>query len=348
MQADRKGANPAQVRPVTIVDLARETGLSIASVSYALNGKPGVSEATRARVLKSAELAGWAPNQAARALQAKRSNAIGLVIRRDKPEQPMRSDFIYRFLDGINDQLVDRPESLLLRTVNSVEAEVETHRNWVTQGKVDALVIINLLAGEDPRLALVEELGVPTLTAGDIRGHKFVASVWTDDEEAMQLIVDHLISRGHRKMARMRAPGNLRHLALRDAVFARLLAEAGLPPALYVTATVDGCDSTRAQISDLLAGEDPPSVLQYDNTLQAAEALKALQQLGVAVPEQCSVISWEDTPFCETTQPSLTAIDRSAFAYGLAVGRQALNLIDTGSAEDTCGMTSHLIVRGST
>ena len=333
---------------VTIVDIARELDLSVASVSYALNGKAGVSEATRERVQETAHRLGWSASPAAKALQSQRSNMIGMVMRREFPEQPMLGDFMVRFIDGLNEPLTDRPESLLWRTVRSAEAELGIYRTWAAQNRVDAVVLFNILADVDPRIALLSELGLPTVVVGDLRGRGGPPSVWTDDEEAMRITIEHFVAKGHRRIARIREGGGMLHAAIRSTAFAATLAEMGLPPGVDLLVASGSGASPTELLRSLLAGPDAPTAFQYDNALQAAAAIRTVRSLGYRIPEDIAILTWDNSGVCEVTDPPVTAIDRDSYTYGRTVGEEVLALLATGVARDTRGTVSHLMERGST
>lgn len=333
---------------VTIVDIARELDLSVASVSYALNGKPGVSEATRERVQEAARRLGWSASPAAKALQSMRSNMIGMVMRREFPERPMMGEFIVRFIDGLNEPLADRPESLLWRTVRSPAAELDIYRAWAAQNRVDAVVLVNIMAGTDPRIELLAGLGLPTVVVGDLRGTGGPPSVWTDDVETMRITIDHFASRGHRRIARIREGEGMLHAAIRSRAFAEILAEEGLPEGIDILLPTGGSADLAELLQRLLAQPDGPTAFQFDGALQAAAAVRTIRSLGHRIPEDIAVLTWDNSGVCEVTDPPVTAFDRDSYTYGRVVGEQVLRLLDTGESEDTRGMVSHLIERGST
>ncbi|MFC0673221.1 LacI family DNA-binding transcriptional regulator [Brachybacterium hainanense] len=338
-------SRPHRPRRTTIVDIARELELSIASVSCALNGKPGVSEATRERILRTAREMGWTANHAARSLQSRRSQMIGLVLRRDPADAVQISDFMLRFIDGLNQPFTSREEAIALRTVRDVEAEIRTYRDWASQGRVDALVITDVMA-EDPRLPLLAELDVPAVVVGDVRGLADLPSVWTDDEVAMRLSIEHLAAQGHRTAARIHEGEHLRHGRVRSAAFARAAQQAGIGIAAMIPSVV-GADAAARQLQELLASDPAPTALQFDSSLRAAEALRALRGMGLRVPEDIALLTLDNSPLCEITEPGLTAIDRDAFAYGATAGRAVLALLETDAREDVQGTTSRLVRRGS-
>ena len=134
----------------TIADIAQRAGLSKGAVSYALNGLPGVSEATRQRVLKLAAEMGWRPNSAARALSASRAGALGLVMARPASTLGVEP-FFMKLLSGIENTLAARSTALLLQVVPDHDAEVEAYRRWWAERRVDGIFLIDLRVEEELR-----------------------------------------------------------------------------------------------------------------------------------------------------------------------------------------------------
>ena len=130
---------------VTIGGLAEQLGLSKASVSYALNGQPGVSEETRRRVVDLATSLGWHPSSSARALSRSRTDSIGIVLRRD-PELLGSEPYYMSLLAGVEGVLAETGKSLLLRMVGvSARDEVATYRRWSAEGRVDGVMLFDLV-----------------------------------------------------------------------------------------------------------------------------------------------------------------------------------------------------------
>src|ERR1700742_3526197 len=143
------------------MDIARRAGVSKGAVSMALNGLPGVSEATRSRMLEVARELDWHPNNAARALSAARSDAIGLVLAR--PARTLGVEpFFFQLISGLQAELSARRIALLLQVVEDLDAEIAVHRQWWSERRVDAVFLIDLRV-EDPRGTLLGELGRPAL-----------------------------------------------------------------------------------------------------------------------------------------------------------------------------------------
>ncbi|MEU8772266.1 LacI family DNA-binding transcriptional regulator [Streptomyces sp. NPDC048606] len=151
-------------RRPTIKDIARRAGVSESAVSFALNGRPGVSEATRARIRGVAEELGWLPNSAARALSGERSGAVGLVLARPAHTLGVESFFL-RLVSGIQEVLAAAGIALLFQVVEDVDAECVVHRRWWAERRVDGVLLVDPRTN-DPRPELLARLGLPAVLVG--------------------------------------------------------------------------------------------------------------------------------------------------------------------------------------
>ncbi len=139
-------------RGPTIADVARAAGVSKGTVSFALNDRPGVAPATKARILAAAEELGFRPSHRARALSASRAFALGLVVAR--PAELLGADpFFPAFIAGVETALAEAEHALLLRVVTGDwPDEAEAYRRLAQDGRVDGVFLSDLRTGEDPRL----------------------------------------------------------------------------------------------------------------------------------------------------------------------------------------------------
>src|SRR6478735_6308408 len=146
----------------TINDVANAAGVSKGAVSFALNGRPGISPETRRRILETAEQLGWAPSPRARALSVSKALAVGLVIAR--PPEILRADaFFPSFIAGLETVLSTRGHALLLQVVEHDDAAA--YRRLVQEGRVDGVFVTDLRV-DDERPALLDELGLPAVIIG--------------------------------------------------------------------------------------------------------------------------------------------------------------------------------------
>jgi DNA-binding LacI/PurR family transcriptional regulator len=325
---------------VTIADVARTAQVAKSSASYALNGRPGVANATRERVVAVAEAMGWRANSAARALSAARANAVGLVL--GQPTDTFGFDtFHFRFIAGLEQELSRHDLALLLRVVTDPEAEVEVHRRWSAEHRVDGVIVFNRRIA-DPRPASLGRLGFPAIVVGPPNGAP--PAVWTDDEQAMAAAVEHLVSIGHRRIARVGGNPDFVHTKVRRAAFLVAARAAGLGAEDVMDSGMRGEEATRA----LLSSPRPPTAIIYEDDASAAAAVALARRLEVSIPRDLSIVGWDDSLLCELVHPPLTALHRDIFRYGALCARQLVRVIGGEQPGHLQGTETNLVVRGST
>ncbi|MFI9388837.1 LacI family DNA-binding transcriptional regulator [Kutzneria sp. NPDC052558] len=329
----------------TIMDIARRAGVSKGAVSMALNGLPGVSDATRARILEVARELDWHPNNAARALSAARSDAIGLVLAR--PARTLGVEpFFFQLISGLQAELSPRRIALLLQVVEDQAAEIGVYRQWWSERRVDAVFLIDLRV-DDARVALLEELGLPAMVIGGPGHHGGLPSVWADDARAMTRIVDHLAGLGHRRIARVAGLPDLLHTERRTEAFRAAVRGHGLDEIPIIMTDYSG-EQGAAATRKLLGSARPPTAIVYDNDVMAVAGVAVATELGVSVPASLSVVAWDDSPLCQLLHPPLTALTRDTFAFGAAAARSLLAVLDGAEGADVEDHVPLLVHREST
>lgn len=332
---------------VTISDIARRAGVSTSAVSYALNGKPGVAEPTRLRIEALADEMGWRPNSSARALQTARTNAVGMVLTR--AEDGLNYDegtYLYRFLPGVESVLSADDLMLVMHTVPDLATELNMYRKWRSERRVDGVIALNLRV-KDPRPRLLTQLGLPAVVAGDRRGHGAAPpSVWTDDARSMTMAVEHLVSLGHRRIARIGGRPEYVHSQIRRRSFVRAMEDAGLRADLSADAHAE--ESAQAVTREFLAARRPPSAIIYEGDTVALRSLLALRDIGVRVPDDVSIMGWDDSALCRLITPPLTVLHRDIVDYGRRVARHLVKLLSGERCGHVRGTDTELVVRGST
>ncbi len=337
MAADGRGR-------VTIRHIAERAGVSKGAVSYALNGRPGVSDDTRERILAIAGELGWYPNRAARALSAARAQACGLVLAR--PARLLALEpFFMEFIAGVESELARRSVALTLQLVEDLDEEIAVYRRWWGEHRVDGVLMVDLRL-EDPRVARLAELGLPAVVVGGPLPNGDLASVWHQEGPAMVDAVRYLAALGHTRIARIAGPSEFVHTAMRSAAFDEAARELGLVPETIETdyTPESGARATRR----VLSSPARPSAIVYDSDVLAVSGLGVVQQMGLSVPDDVSIVAWDDSLISQVVHPPLTAVTRDILQYGMAAGRHLLAVID-GVAEGDCETPrGELTVRGST
>src|SRR6478609_6896757 len=189
----------------TINDVAQAAGVSKGAVSFALNGRPGISPDTRTRILAAAESLGWSPSPRARALSVSKALAVGLVIAR--PPEILRADaFFPSFIAGLETVLSTRGHALLLQVVEP--DDLAAYRRLVQEARVDGVFVTDLEV-DDRRPALLEELELPAVMIGPHLGKQpraLQSALGVDDAPGIRAAVRHLVDLGHTRIAHVAGP----------------------------------------------------------------------------------------------------------------------------------------------
>lgn len=338
-------AQPGSKRP-TISDVARLVGVSKVTVSYALNGRPGVSPTTRAKVVAAAAELGWQPNSAARALSGSGAGVVGLVLPRPARTLGVEPFFMELFA-GIESELASGSRGLLLQVATNQAEETATYRRWWGERRVDGVLITDIRA-EDPRLDLVAELGLPAVLLGGPDPQARVPAVWHDDRLPMTKVVRALAKLGHRRVARVAGTPSYMHVQARSEAFESTCQAAGLEAGVIDTdfSPEQGADATRF----LLRGARPPTAIIYDNDIMAVAGLRVTGELGLSVPGDVSLVAWDDSPLCTLVHPALSAASRDVTAFGAAAAHHLLAVLAGDAAGDieVTAAAPRLVLRAST
>ncbi|WP_249999253.1 LacI family DNA-binding transcriptional regulator [Actinoplanes sp. M2I2] len=326
----------------TIRDVAAAAGVSKGTVSFALNGRPGVSEDTRERILAAARDLGWTPSTKARALSVSRAFAVGLVLARE-PELLGADPFFPAFIAGVERTLSDRGQALVLQVVPEAEEEAG-YRRLADAGRVDGVFVLDLRVA-DPRIALLAELGMPAVTIARPDGPSPFPAVLVDDRPGIAAAVSHLAGLGHRHIAHVAGPAHFLHGSRRRRAFDDALDEAGLPPGPVVEADFSAAGGAAATREILAAG---PTAIVYSNDLMAIAGLSVAVELGRAVPARLSVTGFDNTDLAGYVSPALTSVRTDPYLWGRKAAEALLELIDGGTVDDVPVPAAQLVIRAST
>ena len=328
----------------TIRDIAERAGVSKGAVSYALNGRPGVSDSTRERILSIANELGWYPNRAARALSAARADACGLILAR--PARTLALEpFFMEFIAGVEVELSSRSVALTLQLVQNTREEIAVYRRWWGEHRVDGVLLVDLRV-DDPRVDELVRLGLPAVVVGGPLGNRALPAVFHDEASVVVEAVHYLAALGHTRIAHVTGVSEFVHTGQRSAAFQRATTELGLHAEILETdySAESGARATRR----LLSLPDPPTAIVFDSDLLAVTGLGVAQRMGFTVPDDVSIVGWDDSLISQVVHPPLTAITRDLTGFGAEAARHLLAAIDGDAGGDVQTTRGELTVRGST
>jgi DNA-binding LacI/PurR family transcriptional regulator len=322
----------------TLETVAARAGVSRSLVSLVLRGSPSVSAGRREAVLRAAAELDYRPNAAARVLAERKSNTVGVLL------NDLRQPWFADMLDGLTPALHAGGKAILLGDGRIDEAPPWS---WLDLG-VDGLV----LAGSSPVSTTVVSVAskIPTVAVGGTDpGLPHVDVLANDDHLGGTLAVRHLLEFGHRRIAHISGPpsaaGVLRMQAYQDA-----MRSAGLGGYVQVEAgdmTEEG--GYRAAMRLLSrSGTERPTAIFAANDLSCVGALSAAAALGVRVPEELSLVGFDNSSVARLRALWLTSVDGAAYAMGERAARMLLARIEHPEASrEVTLMPPRLEVRGS-
>ena len=326
--------------PPTIRSVAARAGVSKSLVSLVLQGSPRVSEQRRQAVLAAMHELGYRPDPAARSLAERRTRTVGVVI------DDLRNPWFVDVLEGLRPVL---HAASLRPLLADGRTEPEAVRALVDL-RVDGLVLVGTMpAGPDLASAV---RAVPAVVAGSREPElPQVDLVANDDAAGVALAMSHLLGLGHRRVGHLLGSGRVG--ALRAQAYAEALSAVGAAP---VTAEAGMTEAGgHAAAKELLGRLRRPTALLAANDLTAVGALAAAAELGLRVPEDVSVVGYDDTSLARLRHVSLTSVDNASRAVGELAGRRLLHRLGGGEnapspagPAETVLLPPRLVVRGST
>jgi DNA-binding LacI/PurR family transcriptional regulator len=336
-------ARPSSRRPsaVTLSDVARLAGVSLATASRALSNHPNVAARTRVRVLQVADELSYVVSPDASRLAGGLSARVAVVV-------PHLSRWYFgALLEGLEAVLRHASIDVLLYHVGDVEDRRLFFDRLPARRKVDAVVVLALPVDqrEQERLAL---LGVDILAAGgQVAPYPYVT---IDDFAAGRQAVDHLLDLGHRRIAMIAAidPEQAGHQPSgRSSAYYAALEAAGLPSddALVVRVPWGGTEGAQA-MRRLLDLPDPPTAIYAHSDEVALGAIRTIRRAGLSIPQDVSVVGIDDHPLADLTD--LTTVSQPVREQGEIAGRMVLSLLAGEQIESSVTLPTRLLIRGST
>jgi LacI family transcriptional regulator len=338
-----RGASP------TIVDVAREAGVSIKTVSRVLNHEPGVHESTRDQVLKVVEALRYRPKQSARSLAGGRSFLIGLLY-----YDPSAS-FVASVQQGATLRCRELGYHLVVESLHNDAPDLRQQIDRMVMAlRPDGMVLTPPLCDNPEVLAALRDSGTPCVLMSPERDVEGVPSVRIDDVHAAEEITNLLLSLGHQRIAFIKGPADQSASALRYQGYVNALRSHGLEPdpeliqpGLFTFA------SGRDAAHQLLSRRQRPSAVFASNDDMALGVLAAAQRLGLSVPGELSITGFDDSPAAALVWPPLTTVRQPV----AEMARVAVEMLVTAQRPDAAApaepelhqvLPHELVVRDST
>lgn len=299
-----KRNNSHSARP-DVHAVARLAKVSIATVSRTINNVPTVDPKLAQRVWKAIDELGYSPNTQARALVSGRSRLLGLIV------SEITNPFFPELIQGFEDAAVSNGYEILISSTNYDLHRMELCIQRMLERKVDGVAVMTF-GIEGPLLDRLAQRDIPLVFVDVSPKGPLFSTIEVDYFRGFREAVQHLAVLGHRKIGFVSGPLHLRSAQARQSAFLRAIAEIGLKPnphwQLEGDHTLEGGITAMKNILDR---GDPPTAIMTSNDMTAIGVLHALFEAGARVPDDISVIGFDDVTFAQFTIPPLTSVQMS-------------------------------------
>lgn len=326
-------------KKATLHDVAAVAGVSPRTVSRVVNDEDGFSEDTRTRVREVIEQLGYRPNLAARSLVTQRTHTIGLAL------TALTDPFFPELADAIMRSARDRNRTIFL---SQTEDEADLQRDVLDSllaRQVDAIISFPAY-GSEAQIRSIAASGVPVVVIDHHIHHPRIGIVRSDIVRGARFAVEHLMGRGHRRIAMLANERSPETRRWRETGFTETMMSAGLEPIIVRTSA--DYQGGRSAAADLLSKHPDVTAIFAYNDMIGIGVMDWARSVGRKIPDDIAIVGVDDVPMTSLTTPRLSTVrlDRES------VGREAVNMaIRMASEPDAVGdetvISVELVVRGS-
>lgn len=330
---------------VSIRDVAKQAGVSITTVSKALNDYADVKPETRERIREIARRMNYVPNAAGRSMGGRVDKVIGLLINDLRPMDP--SGAVYGILSGVCHACQDTGIEFILMTTDPNRQKTHPLKVLCLSKQLTGLICSGFRLG-DPYLKQLEEIDIPCAFIDMRTGHPDVLDITMDNERAAYEAVSFLIKNGRKNIALVNGGPEADVSILRGNGYQRAMESAGLPVRLSRVLAADFDESTAyRQVKQLLQRDSEVDALFCASDLMALGACKAVEEAGFIVGQDIAVVGFDDIPEAKHLYGGLTTIRQDFYLMGYMAGKAIYERIEGREAAGVEEMMYELVIRGS-
>jgi LacI family transcriptional regulator len=308
---------------VKMADVARAAGVSVATVSKVVNGRDGIAQATFDRVLAAVNELGYEASLGARSLRSHKTNVIGVLVAEFEP-------FSTELLKGVSEAIASTGYELLAWSGGHRGTAVGWERRSLARlggTLIDGAILVTPTVVDTGT-------GIPVVAIDPHTGSADVPSVDSDNLAGAVLATEHLLGLGHRRIALLGGRPDLESARLREQGFRTAMAAAGVP--VDESMVCNGGyrpETAEGPARDLLTRPDRPTAIFGANDLMAIRTVQLARELGLRVPEDLSVIGFDNVPESALVTPPLTTVQQPLHAMGAAALDLLVQMLASPDAE---------------
>ena len=332
----------------TIKDIAKAAGVSVTTVSRALNGHSDVSEKTRAKIKKLADEMLYRPNAVARSLVSKRTRTIGVILSEMK-RAGSKDALAFEILCGINDRASQLDYEILLFSTDPNKQRSKSYSDLCRERNVDGAILSGLRVTDPYLEEVLQQSRFPCVLIDIPLAGEWVGHVTTDNIDGAKSAVRHLLELGHRRIAMIN--GHQEAAVSKDRLAGYILAlqEAGIAydPSLVYDGRFSEEGGSESMERILTDHPDVTAVFSASD-LMVLGAFKTLEARGVKVPDQLSIVGYDDIVIASYCSPKLTTVRQDKYDLGYQAAQLVIDMLEGRKVNHKIVLSNQLIVREST
>jgi len=327
----------------TLQDVAKRAGVSTATVSKVLSNTPYFSEATREKVMEAVRELGYRPNLAARALSSGKTNIVAVVF----PfiyDAIFKDPLVMRVLEGIEAVCTEQKYNILLSTPRLTDDKPDdNYLRLIQSGYIEGLIAIDNVASVS-FAKFAEDINIPTVVLGHHDGDYRVQS---DNFTGGKLLMEIILAHGHEKIGLISVKPEM-NIAIQERVKGMLdvYGDANIDFDIPIIESDFSSQGGASACETLLEQHPDLSVIVGLNDRMAIGAMSTLQQMGKRIPDDISVVGYDDIPMAATAQPGLTTINQKPVELGRAAADLLLKRLN-GEKPSNVVISPASVMRGS-
>ncbi|GAB1483189.1 LacI family DNA-binding transcriptional regulator [Treponema sp.] len=331
-------------KKASMKDIAEKVGLSVNTVSQALSKKPGVNSQTRERILETAKLLGYEYETPLRSiLNGAKSGTVGLIITDNS------NPFFAQVVKGAQNTLWQNGYSMILCNTNEDYARESGAIQTLLEKKVDGVIITPTQSG-DEAISLFEESGVPVVLMGRHFLNRRIPNVLCNDAGGAFKATEHLLRLGHTRILFINAPAYISSARERQEGYLDAIKQNGFEadPSL-IRVCEPNMESVYNEMKSIMLEKLYFTAIFTYNDLMMLGVIRLFQEAGVSVPDDYSLVGFDDIDFVSLLKPSLTTVCIDKYGMGAKSAEVLLSLIQGRKLQsEMLVMPTKLMVRGST
>ncbi|HEX8500485.1 MAG TPA: LacI family DNA-binding transcriptional regulator [Pyrinomonadaceae bacterium] len=334
---------PQHFRTSRIKDVAREAGVSTATVSHVINGTKYVTDETRRRVLEAVERCEYHPNAHARSLASGRSNMLGLLV------SDISNPFFPEVVKAIEAAAFERGYNVILINTNYDPERAAEYVRRLSELKMAGVALMTSELDSDLFHEITRRQVSVVFDSYDLAGER-MSNICVDYAAGIEEAVRHLVSLGHRRIAHIAGASRIPSGVVRRDAFldfmARHLPEEPRPAVYEGDFRLDG---GRRAASEMLAAKELPTAVVVANDMMALGAMREFRKAGLSIPGDISVVGFDDIAFAALSEPPLTTVCSPRAEIGRRVVETLVAMIEHPEQQGVeLRIPTHLITRDST